>query len=204
MSTDPESSDPSAHRPQSQSRASQPQSPPVPSPYEIGLDENFPQQHGRGRGGRGGRDGSEHSGNAGNTAAGSRGSGSSTRPAGLTAAEQEQRNQRSTRQAFIYFFTVPIVVFALAGIVLVVSRATGGPLCEAGDAQWLCSRGAQIWFSLLPGLVAMGSVFLAGYITYYKWRTQQRWRWWIAVVWLSMPFALAWITGTGSLLLLGH
>lgn len=117
---------------------------------------------------------------------------------------RQERDERSTRQALYYFIGVPIVVFALAAIVLLVSRSSGGSLCEAGEAEWLCSRGAQIWFSLLPGIVALGSVFLAMYITYVKWRRRQRWRWWIAVVWISMPFALAWITGTGSLLINGH
>lgn len=121
----------------------------------------------------------------------------------LDPEERALRDARSTRQAIYYFISVPIIVLVLAGIVLIASRTAGGPLCEAGDAQWLCSRASQIWFSLLPGIVAMGSVFLAAYITYRKWKTQQRWRWWIAVVWISMPFALAWITGTGSLLLLG-
>ena len=117
---------------------------------------------------------------------------------------REIRDQRSTRQAFYYFFGVPVLVMLLAGIIMVISRMSGGPLCEAGEATWLCSRAAQIWFSLLPGVIAMGSVFLAVFITYYKWRSRQRWRWWMAVVWLSMPFALAWITGTGNLLMLGH
>ena len=147
---------------------------PARSQYEVGLDEVFPTDS------------------------------ATAKWAGFTPAEQEARNQRSTRQAFIYFFSVPVIVFTLAGIIMVVSRMSGGPLCESGQSQWLCTRASQIWFSLVPGLVSLGSVFLAGYITYHKWRTQQRWRWWIAVVWLSMPFALAWITGTGSLLLLGH
>lgn len=122
----------------------------------------------------------------------------------LDPTVRAKQDARSTQQALYYFISVPIIVLALAGIILVISRMSGGPLCDSGEAVWLCSRASQIWFSLLPGIVAMGSVFLASYITYLKWKTQQRWRWWIAVVWISMPFALAWITGTGSLLLLGR
>ncbi|WP_238597052.1 hypothetical protein [Corynebacterium heidelbergense] len=114
-----------------------------------------------------------------------------------------EHNERSTRQAIRYFIAVPVVTLLTALVIALISRGLGGPYCDDG-VGWLCSRSAQIWFAVLPGLISIGGFFGAAWICYLKWKNHTRWRPWIGVVWFLMPFMLMWVTSTGALLLLGH
>lgn len=112
-------------------------------------------------------------------------------------------NERSARQAWMYLVAVPALTLGAALIILVVSRASGGPACDSGDASWLCTRTAEVLFAAVPGTIATAGMFGAAWITYAKWKNYIRWRPWIGVVWFLMPFALMWVTSTGAMLLSG-
>ncbi|WP_296215863.1 hypothetical protein [uncultured Corynebacterium sp.] len=115
-----------------------------------------------------------------------------------------ERNNKSTRQA-IWFFIGVIVTTTLSALVIWgASKAVGGPYCEADSSAQLCSRTFQLLFAIVPTSVAFFGLFGSAFITYRKWKTHQRWRPWIAVIWFIMPFCMAWITSVGAYLILDH
>lgn len=115
-----------------------------------------------------------------------------------------ERNQNSTRNAIGFAIAVPMLTFLTAFVVAMISRTLGGPLCSAGRATWICSRRFEILFPLLPGLVSVGGTFLAAFITYRVWSRYGRWRPWLAILWVLVPFTLFWITSTGPILIIGQ
>ncbi|MDO4684924.1 MAG: hypothetical protein Q4A92_00095 [Corynebacterium sp.] len=115
-----------------------------------------------------------------------------------------ERNQSSTRQAIAFAISVPVLTFLTAFIIAIISRTNGGPLCDAGISDWICSREYEIIFPLVPGIIAFSGTILAAWITYLKWRSYNRWRPWLAIIWFLMPFTLAWMTGFGTMLIIGQ
>ncbi|WJZ03935.1 hypothetical protein [Corynebacterium freiburgense] len=118
--------------------------------------------------------------------------------------ERLERNQSSTRQAIAFAIAVPVVTFLTAFIIAIISRTSGGPLCDAGISDWICSRQYEILFPIIPGVIALSGTLLAAWITYVKWRSYGRWRPWLAIIWVLMPFTLAWMTGFGTMLIIGQ
>lgn len=130
-----------------------------------------------------------------------------TRP--LTEADYQEdpllrleRNNKSTRNAFIFFFGTVGLTLGIALVIGLIGRIIGGPRCTAGEATWLCTQGIESAFWVVPGVLSFIAMFLSVYITYDKWRRHQRWRPWIAVIWFLMPYALGWMTSAGAALLL--
>ncbi|GAA4795759.1 hypothetical protein CCANI_13540 [Corynebacterium canis] len=115
-----------------------------------------------------------------------------------------ERNRDSTRQAIGFAVAVPAVTFLTAFIIAIISRTSGGPLCDAGISDWICSRQFEILFPVIPGVIAFSGTILAAWITYLKWRAYRRWRPWLAIIWFLMPFTLAWMTGFGTMLIIGQ
>ncbi|MEZ2122049.1 MULTISPECIES: hypothetical protein [unclassified Corynebacterium] len=114
-----------------------------------------------------------------------------------------ERNNSSTRQAIVFALAVPPLTFLTAFVIAMISRAHGGPLCDAGTSIWICSRTYEILFPVIPGLVTLGGTFGAAYITYRRWARYERWRPWLAALWPLMLFSLAWITGVGTMAVIG-
>ncbi|OFT89276.1 hypothetical protein [Corynebacterium sp. HMSC28B08] len=114
-----------------------------------------------------------------------------------------ERNNRSTRNTFVFFFGTIALTLGFALAIALISRFMGGPRCEAGESAWICSEGMQLAFWIVPAVISMGAMFMSVWITYDKWRRHQRWRPWIAVIWFLMPYGLAWVTSAGAALLLG-
>ena len=115
-----------------------------------------------------------------------------------------ERNNRSTRNAVVFFFGTVGLTLALALVIALASRIIGGPRCVAGESVWLCSHSMELAFWIIPAVISMGAMFLSVWITYDKWRRHQRWRPWIAVIWFLMPYGLAWVTSAGAMLIFGH
>lgn len=113
-----------------------------------------------------------------------------------------ERNNKSTRNAFIFFFGTVGMTLGIALVIGLIGGILGGPRCTAGEASWLCTQGIEIAFWVVPGVLSFIAMFLSVYITYDKWRRHQRWRPWIAVIWFLMPYALGWMTSAGAALLL--
>ncbi|WP_370625807.1 hypothetical protein [Corynebacterium sp. TAE3-ERU16] len=114
-----------------------------------------------------------------------------------------ERNNSSTRQAIIYALAIPPLTFLTAFVVAMISRAQGGPLCDAGTSSWICSRTYEILFPVIPGTVTLGGTLGAAWITYRRWARYERWRPWLAALWPLMLFTLAWITGVGTMAVIG-
>ena len=113
-----------------------------------------------------------------------------------------ERNNRSTKQAIIFFFAVPGIAAFLALGTTIISRIVGGPYCDADSSAWLCTEGFRLFFHIAPALVCFFGLFGAAYICYYKWKRHQRWRPWIAVIWFIMPVAIGWSVNSAAMLIL--
>lgn len=112
-----------------------------------------------------------------------------------------ERNNRSTRNAIVFFIAI-IVGSAVAALAIwAISASVGGPYCDRDATANLCSRNAVIAFSIIPTGIAMFGLFGAAAITYRMWATRRRWRPWIAVIWFIMPYSLAWLTSVGAQLI---
>lgn len=112
-----------------------------------------------------------------------------------------ERNARSTKQAIIYFVAVLITPIVAAVIVAFISRASGGVYCSADASAYLCTDGWRIAFGLIPAFISLFSLFGAAYLCYTKWKSFQRWRAWLGVTILMIPYTMSWVTTTGSLYL---
>ena len=115
-----------------------------------------------------------------------------------------ERNNRSTRHAFIFFISIVVVTVVAAVVIWLASQAVGGPYCDRDATARLCDRTFQVIFALVPTAICMFGLFGGAWITYRKWKRRERWRPWIAVVWFIMPFTMGWVTSVGALLILGH
>ncbi|ALC07030.1 hypothetical protein CDES_13500 [Corynebacterium deserti GIMN1.010] len=115
-----------------------------------------------------------------------------------------EKNQKSSRQAVIYLAAVPLITFVSAYVLAWVSRLQGGPICEAGDAVWICSRAAELWWPIVTSLIAFGGMLGAAWILYDKYRKYLRWRAWMGVLWVLIPFSMLWATSVLPLAILGH
>lgn len=118
--------------------------------------------------------------------------------------EQQRKNQQSSRQAVIYLFAVPAVTFISAYLLAWVSRLMGGPLCDAGEAVWFCSRSAQLWWPIVTSVIAFGGMLGCAWMLYDKYRKYLRWRAWMGVLWVLIPFSMLWATSVLPLAILGR
>lgn len=112
-----------------------------------------------------------------------------------------ERNARSTRQAVIYFVAVLLIPILVAFIIALISRSSGGVYCTTDEGTWLCSDAWRIAFGLVPALISLFSLFGAAFLCYQKWKSFQRWRAWLGVTILLIPYTMSWVTTTGSLYL---
>ncbi len=109
--------------------------------------------------------------------------------------EQEERNRRSGRQAIAWLIGIPALTVVLAVLLGVVFRLVGGPLCDEG-AMFLCTRAAQIWWPVLTSLVPVIGLLGCAVIMVRKLRSYTRWRIWMGVFWIMVPFSMLWMTST--------
>lgn len=111
-------------------------------------------------------------------------------------AVQHARNQASTRQA-LWWLGGTVVGSAVVSLALaLVARALGGPYCEAGQAAWLCSRSAQVWWGIGSAVVPVGGLIGCMILMVRKLQRYTRWRAWMGVFWVLVPHAMLWMTTT--------
>ncbi|WKD62256.1 hypothetical protein CCICO_11325 [Corynebacterium ciconiae DSM 44920] len=115
-----------------------------------------------------------------------------------------EHSRRSSRWAVCYLLAVPTLTILTGLLIALLSRSQGGPICEAGLSTWICSRGYEIAFSLIPLGVALTGTFGAFWITYRIWARYGAWRPWLAIIWVLIPASLAWMTGFGWMFVNGH
>lgn len=117
--------------------------------------------------------------------------------------ERLERNERSGKQAYIYAGSVFGLTVVTAIIIAIIGAITGGPLCDAGKSVFVCSRAFELAFPLIPGAISFFGAAGCFWMTYLKWRSFQRWRPWLAMCWVLLPWTLAWMTGTFSIAMFG-
>ncbi|RSZ61431.1 hypothetical protein EAH68_13255 [Corynebacterium hylobatis] len=117
-------------------------------------------------------------------------------------AIQAERNRKSTRQAVTWLFGTIITTVVFAYILAWVPRMMGGPLCEAGEATWLCTRSWQIWWPIITSIVPAGGIIGCAIIMVRKLNSYTRWRPWMGVFWVLIPFAMMWMLQTWQILVL--
>lgn len=115
-----------------------------------------------------------------------------------------KKNKRSTKQAITYAFAVIFGTVLIAFLLALVARAQGGPLCESGQATWICSRSAQIWWPLATSLVPVWGTIGCGVILYRKYINYIRWRPWMGTFWTLIPWSMLWMTTTFQMAITGH
>ncbi|WP_448851896.1 hypothetical protein [Corynebacterium sp. 335C] len=125
------------------------------------------------------------------------------RTAGEDPLDRLERNVRSGRMAYWYTGAVIVLTILSAIVVAVAGAVSGGPLCDAGHSSFICSRTWEIVFPLVPSAVSLVGALGGFWQCYSKWRRFERWRPWIAMVWILLPWTLIWMTSTMPILMLG-
>lgn len=112
-------------------------------------------------------------------------------PAWVAAA-----NRRSTRQALWYAIGLPVGLMIIGFLLLLVSRMTGGPLCEAGEAAWICTEFTRLWWPIVTTALAFLGLFGCAVIMVRKLNARLRWWPWMAAFWWLLPLIMLWATST--------
>ncbi|MDO5669767.1 MAG: hypothetical protein Q4G50_07170 [Corynebacterium sp.] len=115
---------------------------------------------------------------------------------------QQERNRRSTRQALTWMFGTMALTAGGGFVMALFTRLMGGPLCDAGEAAWLCTRSAQIWWPIITSTFAMGGVIGCAIIMVRKLNSYTRWRPWMGIFWVLIPFAMMWMLQTWQILIM--
>lgn len=109
--------------------------------------------------------------------------------------KQFETKKQSIRSAIIFGITIPLLTLIAAGTLALLSHALGGPICTAGQANWICSRLFEILFPAITCTIAFAGVIICACTTWYKFRNYQHWAPWLACLWGLIPFSLGWATG---------
>ncbi|WP_026209374.1 hypothetical protein [Corynebacterium caspium] len=114
------------------------------------------------------------------------------------------RNQQSTKQAI--WWTIGTIVLSLcnAGLGLILARLIGGPYCISGEASWLCSRSAEIWWPLWACLIPVLGLSGCAVIMLRKLKAYLRWRPWMGAFWVLVPHAMIWMITVLQIAIIGH
>ena len=109
----------------------------------------------------------------------------------------DKRNRASTRQALWFTAITVAVTFIFGGVLAVISRLAGGPLCDAGEATWLCSQNWRTWWAVLSSIPPVAGLLGCAVIMVRKLNRYERWMPWMGVFWLPLvPFTMIWLTMT--------
>lgn len=114
------------------------------------------------------------------------------------------QNQASTRQAVWWAAGTAVVSAAVSFLLAALFRSQGGPLCEAGTATWLCSRPAEIWWSVGSSITPVLGIFGCALFMLQKLRRYLRWGPWMGAFWFLIPHGLCWFVVTIPMGILGH
>ena len=123
--------------------------------------------------------------------------------AGPDPVAVKERNRASTRQVIFYAAGVVIATFAVAFVLALISRLQGGPLCDAGQATWLCTPSWRMWWALGSSVVPIAGLLGCAVIMVRKLNRYERWVPWMGVFWLPIvPFTMWWLTVTVGIIAL--
>ncbi|WP_286954156.1 MULTISPECIES: hypothetical protein [Corynebacterium] len=112
-----------------------------------------------------------------------------------------EANRRSTRQA-IAFMVISLVASAVFAFVLaLIMRLMGGPLCESGEATWLCSPTQRTIWGLLTLIIPLSAMIGDAVIMVIKLRRYLRWRAWMGIFWILAFNFMIWTINNIQLIL---
>lgn len=102
------------------------------------------------------------------------------------------QNKKSTRQSLWFLGGVVLASLVVGLGLLGIFRALGGPLCEAGQATWICSDTQRwIWMPAAMAVPTFGMVG-SGIITMRKLNGYVRWWSWMGVFWFFALYFMLW------------
>ena len=112
-----------------------------------------------------------------------------------------QRNEGSTRHAIEYGVATVAATLLFALVLAAISRAQGGPLCDAGDATWLCTQSWRKWWAVLTSIPPVAALIGCAVIMVRKLNRYERWMPWMGVFWVPIvPFTMMWLVITVGIL----
>lgn len=79
--------------------------------------------------------------------------------------EVNERNRASTRQAIVFAVATVLGTLLFGGALALVARLAGGPLCDAGEATWLCSSGWRTAWAILSSIPPVVALLACAVIT---------------------------------------
>lgn len=106
------------------------------------------------------------------------------------------QNRKSGYQALWYAIAAPICLIVVGFLLLVLSRLVGGPLCEAGEANWICTEFVRIWWPIATSVLAFLVLIGCAVIMVRKLNRHLRWWPWMAAFWFLVPMMMLWMTTT--------
>ena len=110
---------------------------------------------------------------------------------------EAERNKRSTRQALLYAAATIAVTAVVGYVTAFIAHAQGGPLCDAGEAAWLCSSASRMWWAVANSIPPIAMLLGCAVIMVRKLNRYERWMPWMGVFWLPIvPFTMWWLTIT--------
>ena len=117
--------------------------------------------------------------------------------------EVARRNKASTKQAITLAVVTVLGTLLFAWALAAVARVQGGPLCEAGDATWLCTEAWRTWWAVVTSIPPVAGLLTCAVLMVRKLNRYERWIPWMGVFWLPIvPFTMWWLTVTIGMLAL--
>ncbi len=115
--------------------------------------------------------------------------------------EVNARNEASTKQALWFAGGTVAITFLVAGVLALIAHMTGGPLCETGEATWLCTNTWRTVWAVVSSIPPVAGILGCAIIMVRKLNRYERWMPWMGVFWLPIvPFAMWWLTITIGIL----
>ena len=115
--------------------------------------------------------------------------------------EVARRNKASTSQALWYAVATVTITLGVGLVLAAVARAAGGPLCDAGEATWLCSQAWRTRWAILASIPPVVMLLGCAVIMVRKLNRYERWMPWMGVFWLPLvPFTMTWLIFTIGIL----
>lgn len=114
--------------------------------------------------------------------------------------EVDRANRRSTRNAILFAVGTVAVTVLFALVLAAISRAQGGPLCDAGSA-WLCTDTWRTRWAVATSVPPVAGLLGCAFIMVRKLNRYERWIPWMGVFWIPLvPFTMSWLIVTVGIL----
>ena len=105
---------------------------------------------------------------------------------------RSSKDEESSRQAIRFLVWVMVGSFVVGLGSVLFSRLTGGELCDSGEAAWLCTEAAHIWWPIVAWTIPFFGMITCAILLVRKLRAGLRWRTWMGVMWVLVPNAMFW------------